>query len=230
MTVVHVVAGVRREAEGLAGAPVHRHRAGRIDLAVGRDVGGQAVGVDGKGHGNGVFVGDVGEGVAARAPRHEGAVHHDGVHVIAGVRREAEGLAGAPVHRHRVGRIDLAVGRDVGGQAVGVDGKGHGDGVFGGDVGEGVAAGRPVHEGAVHHDGVHVIAGVRREAEGLVGAPVHRHRVGRIDLAVGRDVGGQAVGVDGKGHGNGVFVGDVGEGVVAGRAVHEVPSTMTVST
>ena len=72
------------------------------------------------------------------------------------------------------------VGPGRGRDGVGVDGEAGRDGVVGGDVGEGVAGHRP-HRTAVHQDVGHVVAGVGRDGEALVGPVVHRYRTGRRD-------------------------------------------------
>ena len=75
-----------------------------------------------------------------------------------------------------------------------------------------------------------MVAGVGVMVKVWLAPAVHRHRAGRIDLAVGSGRGGDGVGVDGEAGGDGVVGGDVGEGVAAVTAPTETPSTSTSAT
>ena len=103
------------------------------------------------------------------------------------------------------------MGAVAGSDGEGINSEGGGYGVSGGNVVEGVAL-RWRYRGAIHRQGVNMVAGIGCDVEGLVVAVVNRGVVRRY-RAVGAGIGGDGEGIDSEGGGYGMSVGNAVEGV-----------------
>ena len=214
--VQNVIAGVRRDGERPAPAVIHRLRCARRDAPTRPRRRRDHVRVDGKRRRERVIRRDVGEGVPAhRADRR--AVHAHVQNVIAGVGRDGERPAPAVIHRLRRAGRDAPTRPRRRRDHVRADGKRRRERVIRRDVGEGVPADRADRR-AVHAHVQNVIAGIRRDAEHLAPAVIHRLRCARRDAPTRPRRRRDHVRVDGKRRRERVIRRDVGEGVPADRA------------